>query len=353
MLTERKKIKIDTNKNKVHNIQYSNSYITIKKIWFLQIINVFFILLLILYFTLYKNNNIIISNRDKNYNFKNNSIDILNNKIGLLKMMTNNVELEYKGKLNCLLNNPDSEFCIYHLIAPKKVVGKNRILLGDKSDGCYVLLDDFDNIKIAYSFGISTNIQFDKALADKGIDVFMYDHTINSLPYQNPKFHWKKLGLCGKKTYNTNLKNLESLIKENGHTNAENMILKMDIEKWEWESLIDLNEETLNQFKYIAIEYHFFDEKNIENKYLYYNVLKKISKTHQPFYVRCNNDRGYVVNFGNNRICYNLEVSYIIRKGNKFIKDDTIYPIYDKFEYIQPQLNKLEVNLNILHLFVD
>ena len=55
-------------------------------------------------------------------------------------MMTNNVELEYKGKLKCLLNNPDSEFCIYHLIAPKKVAGKNRILLGDKYDGCYVLL---------------------------------------------------------------------------------------------------------------------------------------------------------------------------------------------------------------------
>lgn len=353
MLTEMRKIKIDTNQNQIQDIQYSNSYITIKKIWFLQIINIFLILLLILFLTFHKKNNTIIPNIGKNSNFKNYSIDILHNKIGLLKMFTNNVELEYKGKLKCLLNNPDSEFCIYHLIAPKKVVGKNRILLGDKSDGCYVLLDDFDNIKIAYSFGISNNIQFDKALADKGIDVFMYDHTINSLPYQNPKFHWKKLGLCGKKTFKTNLKNLENLIKENGHTNEENMILKMDIEKWEWESLIDVNEETLNQFKYIAIEYHFVDEKTVQNEYLYYNVLKKISKTHQPFYVRCNNDRGYVVNFGNNRICYNMEVSYIIRKGNKFIKDDTIYPIYDKFEYIKPNLNKLEVNLNILQLFVE
>ena len=353
MLTKMKKIKIDTNQNQIQEIPYSNSYITIKKIWILQIINLFLILLLILFLTLYKKNNIIIPNRDKNSNFKNNSIDILHNKIRLLKMLTNNVESEYKGKLKCLLNNPDSEFCIYHLIAPKKVVGKNRILLGDKSDGCYVLLDDFDNIKIAYSFGISENIQFDKALADKGIDIFMYDHTINSLPYQNPKFHWKKLGLCGKKTSNTNLKNLESLIKENGHTNEENMILKMDIEKWEWESLIDMNEETLNQFKYIAIEYHFDDEKNVQNNYLYYNVLKKISKTHQPFYVRCNGDRDYTINFGNNRICHIMEVSYIIRKGNKFIKDDTIYPIYDKFEYIKPKLDKLEVNLNILQLFVE
>ena len=348
-----RKIKIDTNQNQIQDIQYSNSYITIKKIWFLQIINVFLILLLILFLTFHKKNNTIIPNIGKNSNFKNYSIDILHNKIGLLKMFTNNVELEYKGKLKCLLNNPDSEFCIYHLIAPKKVVGKNRILLGDKSDGCYVLLDDFDNIKIAYSFGISNNIQFDKALADKGIDVFMYDHTINSLPYQNPKFHWKKLGLCGKKKFNTNLKNLENLIKENGHTNEENMILKMDIEKWEWESLIDVNEETLNQFKYIAIEYHFVDEKTVQNEYLYYNVLKKISKTHQPFYVRCNGNIDYVINFGNNRICHIMEVSYIIRKGNKFIKDDTIYPIYDKFEYIKPNLNKLEVNLNILQLFVD
>ena len=131
------------------------------------------------------------------------------------------------------------------------------------------------------------------------------------------------------------------------------MILKMDIEKWEWESLIDVNDETLNQFKYIAIEYHFDDEKNIQDKYLYYNVLKKIFKTLQPFYVRCNANRRHVDNFGNNRICHIMEVSYIIRKGNRFIKDDTIYPIYDKFEYIQPQLNKLEVNLHILQLFVD
>ena len=106
----------------------------------------------------FANNKCFFNSSINNYNLKNNSIDFLNNKIGLLKMMTNNVELEYKGKLKCLLNNPDSEYCIYHLIAPKKVVGKNRILLGDKYDGCYVLLDDFDNIKIAYSFGISKNI---------------------------------------------------------------------------------------------------------------------------------------------------------------------------------------------------
>ena len=67
--------------------------------------------------------------------------------------------------------------------------------IGTNSDGGYILLDIFENVKIAYSFGISTEISFDKALADKNIDVYMYDHTIEKLPFSNLKFHWKKVGI--------------------------------------------------------------------------------------------------------------------------------------------------------------
>ena len=86
----------------------------------------------------------------------------------------------------------------------------------------------------------------------------MYDHTINHLPYENPKFHRKKIGLFGKNTKNKDLRHLEDLIKENGHDNEHDMILKMDIEHWEWESIIDLKEDALNKFKYIEIEYKMF-----------------------------------------------------------------------------------------------
>ena len=270
----------------------------------------------------------------------------------MLKILTNNDESEYKGAKKCLLNDPDKEFCIYHIIIPKEVIGKKRILLGDKRDGCYVLLDDFENIKIAYSFGISANIQFDKALADRGIDVYMYDHTIYNLPYQNPKFHWKKIGLCGTGRQYNNMKSLEELIIDNNHTKEKDMILKMDIEHWEWESILNLKEETLNQFKYIAIEYHFKGRNSYTDEHLYYKVIKKISNTHQAFYTRCNGDRDIKINFGHNRICHIMEVSYIIKKGNIFKKDETILPIYD-FDYSIPKSGKLEMNLNILNLFND
>ena len=123
-------------------------------------------------------------------------------------------------------------------------------------------------------------IQFDQALAKRGIDVYMYDHTINSLPLNNTKFHWSKIGICGSQNRTQNLKTLEDLIKINGHTSEKNMILKIDVEGWEWDSLNELNEYTLRQFKYIVIEYHFLESSKEE---LYYNVLKKYIKLIKHF----------------------------------------------------------------------
>lgn len=194
-----------------------------------------------------------------------NNSNILIDKIKFLKMMTNNNKNEYEGIKEYLINDPDRINCIYHLISPKEVLHKKRILLGSKIDGSYVLLDDLNNIKFAYSFGIDHNTIFDEALADKGIDVYMYDHTINKLPYENPRFHWKKIGICGKNKNHTNLKDLETIIKENGHNNQNNMILKIDVTYGEWDSLIDVYEKILNQFRFILIEYHFKNDTKIND----------------------------------------------------------------------------------------
>ena len=79
------------------------------------------------------------------------------------------------------------------------------------------------------------------------------------------------------------MESLEQLLKENGHSHENNMILKMDIEEWEWESINTLNEEILKQFKYIAIEYHFENESRVNNKIIYFNALKKYQKHINPF----------------------------------------------------------------------
>ena len=159
----------------------------------------------------------------------------------------------------------EKEYKFYRQLCPKEVIGKKKVLYGEPRDGAYVLLDDLSDIKIAYSFGISNIIHFDKALADKGIDVYMYDYTVNGLPYENTKFHFKKIGITCEYKKSSNMKTLIDIMKENGHLEEKNMILKMDIEGNEWEVLQEITPDILNKFKYITMELHISDSKINEN----------------------------------------------------------------------------------------
>ena len=262
--------------------------------------------------------------------------------LDLLKNLTNGDEVLYEKVKNCLEKDPDEQMCIYHLLCPKEVVGKNRVLAGpDREGGTYIMLDDFEDIKIAYSLGIDKNIDFDKAIADKGIDVYMYDHTIDKLLFENPKFHWKKIGVGGNSDRSNNIQTLLDMMKENGHLNEKSMILKIDVEGAEWNTFKDVPEDVLTQFKYILLEYHFY---NTEASVIY-NTLKKIHKTHQPYFIHTNY-LSPIINFGNNRMVGCIEVSYIIRKGYNFATDKSVYPLKEH-NFIE---NK-GFNPNILKLF--
>lgn len=219
-------------------------------------------------------------------------------------------------------NNSKNASCIYQLIKPMDVIGKQKVRIGKKGDGGYILLNDFNNTRIAYSFGINNEISFEEDLATRDIEVYMYDHTINKIPKINPKFHWKKIGLTGKKVINKDMKTLKELIKENGHINEKNMILKMDIEESEWEVFLYMNFDILRKFEYILVEFHF------ENRYksMYSKVFKKLNKTHQIFHLHCNNCGG-MVNFDGHNICYSLEISFVIKGKNTFVKSSENYPV--------------------------
>ena len=278
---------------------------------------ILFIIICFLLLILKKNTNYIIELSQKN-NFLNQKInkqfDFIEVKLQILE--ENQKIISNKEKI--ITNHSNS---LYNLLSSIVVLGYSKIRIGRKADGGYILLNDFNNIKIAYSFGISSEISFEKELADKNIDIYMYDHTINKLPFENSKFHWKKIGLCGTKNSEQNIKTLYEFIKENGHLKEVNMILKIDIGSYEWEVFQYLPFNIFRQFKYIIGEFHFSDSE-IE----YYNILKRILITHRIFHVHCNNCGG-MINLKGLKICQFLEISFIQKEGYKFTKDNNIYPI--------------------------
>lgn len=117
--------------NKISSLKLPTKiFYKINNLILFQIINLFFTILLLFAIQKRKKETLDLYPKINEYNNKNNYnnienknlIDILHQKIKLLKIITNNDESEYKGALECLIaGNPDNEYCIYRLISLKKL----------------------------------------------------------------------------------------------------------------------------------------------------------------------------------------------------------------------------------------
>ena len=201
------------------------------------------------------------------------------------------------------------------------------VRVGKVGDGGYIMIDKFitGGQAIAYSFGISNEISWDADMARRGYDVFMYDMTIDKLPYENEKFHFFKEGIGGVKDETKLLDTLENFIARNGHENNSNMILKMDVEGAEWNFLETVSSETLNKFDQIVFEFHgIISPKTPAEMERIINLIDKINATHTLVHLHGNNHGNYmyVDNVGN--IPFWLELTYLRNETHIFYDDEAI-----------------------------
>ena len=124
---------------------------------------------------------------------------------------------------------PTYYFELKKLLHVRRIKGFPMVRVGAKTgDGGYVMVKDFVDSGIAYSFGISGDVSWDKDMAERGYDVYMYDHTITSLPEENEKFHFFQEGIGFEFDPYGPLDTLSSYIARNNHSATKNMILKID-----------------------------------------------------------------------------------------------------------------------------
>lgn len=164
--------------------------------------------------------------------------------------------------------------------------GGYLIRKGREHDGGYVMQKPFSVSKIAYSIGISRDVSWDLDMAAEGYQVYQYDHTIKRLPEENSAFHWKKIGITGEEE-TTRLKNLTTLLWDNGHADVSGMVIKMDVEGYEWNVFAGLTEKTLLQFDQIVAEFHNLTAE--EDRDLKIQALQNLTKTHRAIHIHANN----------------------------------------------------------------
>lgn len=183
-------------------------------------------------------------------------------------------------------------FILQSVLVPYRIPYQ-KIRLGHIIDGGYIAFHhQLHSIDAVYSYGINNDISFENDLLQyTRSPIFMYDHTIEDIPFHREQFRFKK-----------EEGNTENLIKHINETfpRSNKLLLKMDIEGCEWDLLENLNEVILTRFEQMVIEFHnlaflqneYFGQFNITyNKML--NVFSKLNKHFYLGHIHGNNCGGF------------------------------------------------------------
>ena len=212
------------------------------------------------------------------------------------------------------------------LLSPVKAVGFRKRRVGGSGDGGYVMLDDLSDVKICYSLGVGPDVSWDVDMAGRGAEVFQYDHTVSMTPSEHPKCRHFRIGITHDDLLAPNLKRIDTLLKENGHQDRHDMIMKIDIEGHEWDSLSVLSSGVLGQFKQILCEFHgmrLLELEDFRNRAVL--LFNKIRSTHQCIHVHGNNFGGMSIVAGT-PIADVLELTYVRRLEYIFEPCNEVFP---------------------------
>lgn len=209
-----------------------------------------------------------------------------------------------------------AEKVVEHFIAtlsPMKESNLSRI--GPDFDAGYIgVLNPLP--KYLISGGAGKNIDFEVALAERGVVINLFDHTVRTLPKQDINLIHHKKGLFAKFTRVQNSISLDEIVAMVPQNEKEKMWLKLDIEGSEWELLAE-KIEVLDRFDQIFIEFHDtykLTDSSFRNDFT--KIFNYLNTNFDLISVSSNNWQG-MTNFGKTFIPTTFEVTYI-RKSESY-----------------------------------
>jgi len=159
-----------------------------------------------------------------------------------------------------------------------KTIGKARF--GRRGDGGYVMGDFLPDAAIAISCGVGGDVSWDLAVAERGVPVFQFDHSVDCSPDQHPLLRFFKTEISA--TSGIYKKTLEEILDEYGGSES-NHILKIDIEGGEWHVFEQIDISTLRNFSQIVVEFH--DFQNVCDEKWYKSAQTSLDKLAECFHV--------------------------------------------------------------------
>jgi hypothetical protein len=141
-------------------------------------------------------------------------------------------------------------------LTPHQFPGLELQRYGSTNDGGYVLPSSLiQQVTGVVSIGVGDNNDVDFALAELGIPVVAWDHTVTALPRDHELITFNPRGVGGGHD-NAELIAFDQLVAESFPDGRGDLALLIDAEGAEWPALQSCSLETLERFSVIAIEAH-------------------------------------------------------------------------------------------------
>ncbi len=210
------------------------------------------------------------------------------------------------------------------LLRMKTVEKYSKTRIGSPADGGYVCLADLDDVVAALSIGIGGDVSWDAAIADGGVRVYQYDHTVTAPPtlHDNFVFHQTKLGTCDEH----NQTSLASILAKYNLRTPASVIAKIDIEGDEWDVLNSVPSDVLSVFSQIVCEFHWFHKLNDDEFFgKVMGALSKLALVFEPVHVHGNN-YAPVLHIGNITLPDVLEVTFVNKRKYDTLDGDEVFP---------------------------
>ena len=183
--------------------------------------------------------------------------------------------------------NPDRVNTLIRKLHPV-ACGKELIRLGPDGDGGYLVPDDLEGIVACFSPGVSNVAGFERDCALKGMKVFMADASVEAPPDLHPSFAFIKK-FVGSSTHG-DFVSFEEWVNESMGKSGGDLLLQMDIDGDEYETLLSVPLTLQKRFRIVAVEFHYLDYLFSEPIFgIYSRVFEKLLTTHTCVHIHPNN----------------------------------------------------------------
>jgi len=200
-----------------------------------------------------------------------------------------------------------------------------KVRVGGANDGGYVMADAFRLSTVAYSIGVGPQVIWDADMADRGMTIHQYDHTVPGLPQQHSNFRFNPVGI-GTDLTDPQLITLEEMLRRNGHLEQTNMLLKIDVEGAEWDVFDALSHHLLARFDQIVVEFHGLEYLGVRT-FLdrAVRVFRTLTSYHEAIHIHANNYSEIAIIEGV-PVPGVVEVTYALRNRFTFLPSHEMFP---------------------------